>query len=253
MNTFFKLPVTASPRIGKIDPAKIVPLSGMLGVPEATSYDDWLFDNNLTGAVNSRLLTPTANRYTVENELLKMNNLSSSLYMAMKSPLTTVATTGFTIAVVAKETGWVDGSFAFAGYQQAGVNGTASLSLSSVGIGGVVQGRGFENATRFVTNSKNWFFAAASFSNETNVKRNLLVANIAAGIKTDTFVGTGALANPSGTFNAVCVGPTYITSAQTVNFEFAEFIVFDRALSIDELKLVYLRTQKRMKIKNIDV
>lgn len=253
MNTFFTLPVTASPRIGKIDPAKILPLSGMLGIPELTSYDDWLFDNNLTGAVSSQLLIPTANRYTVENELLKLSTLSSSLYMAMKSPLTTVTTTGFTIAVVAKETGWVDGICTFAGYQQAGINGTASLSLSSVGIGGVVQGRGFENANRIVTDSKNWFFAAASFSNEANVKRNLLVANPAAGVKTDTFVGTGALVNPSGSFNAICLGPTYITSAQTVNFEFAEFIVFDRALSIDELKLVYLRTQKRMHLKNITV
>lgn len=254
MNTFFKLPVIASNSVGTLDPADVRDVSDFFPGLETDAWGHWTLTKDLVDSVNNRSLIATAGTVPIfADGQMHLEGANTANRKGFNSGLRGVATTGFTVCVVAKQTG-ITGSFAsIAGNQQAD-NGTASLLFYPNQVSGYATGLGFTSAPNAQVDTTKWTFAAASYSNEVNVVRKMLVESGSYSF-TNEFTGTGQIQDPpsANIFNSICLGTTQITSSQTFSLDFGEFIIFNRALSMAELKDVAFRSKRRMLQKGIEI
>ncbi|MCG9492674.1 hypothetical protein MCL36_09045 [Acinetobacter pittii] len=252
MNVFFKIPATASNSVGTLDPADVREVSDFFPGVESGAWGHWTLSKDLIDSVNNRALTAVSGTVpTFTNDQMHLTGMNTTTRKGFNSGLRGVASTGFTICLVGKQTG-ITASFAsVAGNQQSDV-GTASLLFYPNQVSGYVTGRDFGAAPNAQVDTTKWTFAAASYSNDPNVIRRMVVESGEYSF-TNEFTGTGPIADPplANIFNSICLGTTQINSAQTFGLDFGEFIVFNRALTIAELKDVAFRSKRRMLQKGI--
>lgn len=221
---------------------------------EELAWGHWTLNKDLVDSKSNRLLTATAStNYTFENSHLKLSNVSQAVRKGFNTGLRNVGTTGFTVCVVAKQSGVATSFAAIAGNQQD--NATGSLLVYSGKVAGYATGLGFADAPEAQTDTTKWFFAAASYSNDENVVRRMVVESGSYSF-TNEFTGTGRIVDPASAnvFNSVCLGATQVSSAtDSFSLDFAEFIVFNSALSIADMKAIAFRSKQRMKTKGITI
>lgn len=254
MNIFIKLPVNAPNAVGTLDPADVREVSDFFPGIEEGAWGHWTLNKDLVDSANNRTMTATAGTDpTFSNSQLHLANMNTTTRKGFNTGLRDVGTTGFTICTVVKQTGITASFAAVAGNQQSD-NGTASLLLYPNQVSGYATGLGFGTAPNAQVDTTKWLFAAASYTSDANVVRRMVVESGEYQF-TNEFVGTGKLADPplANIFNSICLGTTQINSTQTFALDFGEFIVFNRALTIAELKDVAFRSKQRMKQKGITV
>lgn len=254
MNTFFKLPVVASNAVGTLDPADVRDVSDFFPGLETDAWGHWTLTKDLVDSVNNRSLIATAGTVpTFADGKMHLAGANTANRKGFNSGLRGVATTGFTVVVVAKQTGITSSFASIAGNQQAD-DGTASLLFYHNMVSGHSTGLGFASTPNAQIDTSKWLFAAASYSNDANVVRKMLVESGSYSFANE-FTGTGQIQDPpsANIFNSVCLGTTQMNSPQTIGLDFGEFIVFNRALSIAELKDVAFRSKRRMLQKGIEI
>lgn len=254
MNIFFKLPVIASNSIGTLDPGDVRDVSDFFPGVESNAFEHWTLNKDLVGTVNNRNLFPTAEtNYEILESKLVLSEITQAIRKGFNTDLKNSSVTGFTICVVAKQAGITSGFATLAGNQQE-LPGTASLLVYANQIAGYATGLGFTSAPNAQLDTSNWFFAAASYSSDANVVRNMVVESGDYFFE-NTFVGTGKLVDPpiSNIFNSIALGTSQVNSTQSFSLEYGEYIIFNKALSIKELKAIAFRSKKRMLQKGITI
>lgn len=252
MNVFFKLPVSASNSIGTLDAGDVYDAANFFPTIEEGAWGHWTLSTDLIDSTSNKLLSPTAQTdYIFENNTLKLSSISQAVRKGFNTGFRGVGTTGFTVCVVAKQSGLVNGFAAIAGNQQD--SRTGSLLVYSNQVAGYATGLNFTNAPNAQLDTTKWFFAAASYSNDENVVRRMVVESGDYSF-TNEFTGIGRITDPaqSNAFNSVCLGVTQVSNAtDTVDLDFGEFIVFNSALSVADMKNLAFKSKKRMKNKGI--
>ncbi|MDC5188201.1 hypothetical protein OHW57_18310 [Acinetobacter baumannii] len=252
MNIFFKLPVVASNAVGTLNPDDVRDVSDFFPGLEVGAWRHWTLNTDLVDSLNNGELVPTAGTNpSFSDNQMHLTGMNTTNRKGFNTGLRGVAATGFTVITVAKQTGITSSFAAVAGNQQSDV-GTASLLFYPNQVSGYVTGRDFGTAPNAQVDTTKWTFAAASYSNDANVVRRMVVESGDYSFSNE-FTGTGPIADPplANIFNSICLGTTQINTAQTFGLDFGEFIVFNRALSISELKDVAFRSKQRMKQKGI--
>lgn len=251
MNILLTVPVIASSRVGTVDPNDIKTISDYLGLPELDAFGHWSLTKDLVDSVNNRKLIPTAATTYSLVEKLSMTGINQATRKGFNTELRDVTANGFTVCMVGKQSGITSGFASVAGNQQE-LSGTASLLVYKDQVSGYATGLGFGSAPNAQLDTSDWFFAAASYSNDPNVVRNMVVESGDYSFSS-TFIGTGALVNVpiANTFNSIALGTSQVNSTQTFGLDFAEFIVFDKTKTIEELKAIAFRSKQRMKQRNI--
>lgn len=244
MTIFTRLPITVSnPNLA------VIPTNNIkyLATNEYGAYEHWVFDRgatSLTGLVNSRALTvqgatPTYNSNNLSlsksfgNGLISPKDESRNMTMCFVYKVSEVSGINNTLAGTRGNFGTA-GSFMF---------GTVASGVSQLYSN---QTPAFQAGPLTVSNGT-WVFAALSEDDS-------------AGTMTDTvFVGGGASSTLTGgtlktvSTNKVALGNAYTTDANAGTQQFAEFIIFDRSLTVAEIADVYGRSKKRMAALGISV
>lgn len=231
----------------------VVPSSGLPIVPsaeieylndimESTSFDHWLFDKgaeSLTGRAHGQLLTAQAASPAYASNYLSLNNIKGNSLIS-----TLLDRRELTMCVVVDQLP-ITGTKVLAGTANEQPAGYGSMIVSiaadlvgnqrpSAQVGPVVPGAG-------------WQFIAYSESALSGLTTQILLRGGLAAV-----TRTGSPLKTLST-DTVAVGNRNFVGATVGSRKFAEFILFDRALSGDELQAVYLRSKTRLANRGISV
>lgn len=251
-NLFTMLPFSVSnPALPVIPSTDFERLSEL----EAGAYEHWIFDNgaaSLSGGVNGRMLTAQSDPATFSDSYL---SIPSNEGKALLTDMGEVVDQKDTICVVFRystTTGVVIPFGALAKTADAALGGGCPY-IANAGRDILLQYRP-TNINSIDTGkdapASTWQFLAVSRDMASGgIVRTLLggqsqhsvtVSNVAAYI-------------PAGSGRKIGLGSAYYNAVTGVTLDFAEAVVFDRALSASELDDVYLRAKARMAERGITV
>lgn len=209
--------------------------------PEAGAYEHWILDRkaaSLTGLLNGRMLTAQGAAPVYANGYLSLLTAQGNALLTPKAD-----NREQTMCVVARQL--AGGAVkTLAGTRVSGVSGSSIFSTSNNLFGN--QQPSFQIGPIAETTGA-WQFTALSETAQPGTTTNVLYRG---GVVPVTLSG-GSLKIASSSM--VALGNGYAAGAAGLSQQFAEFILFDRALSIAELKAVYERTRQRMAMRGIDL
>lgn len=218
------------PIISSADIDYLIPL-------ESSAYDHWMFDRgaaSLTGMVLGRMLTPGATAPTFGSNYVSLATIPAG---ALKTPKNDAASQ--TLCVVYRRP-----SASTLRYLAGSLDGASGSSLLALGtaLGGV-----YGNQRPFAQIGPathpgvqgDWVFAAFSEKTVGASKEQILMVG-------GQPVLSSTVANKTVAARQVVLGNGYDAASGDSIIDFAEFIVFDKALTAAELQDVYLRAKTRM-------
>lgn len=249
MHLFTRLPISVSGPLPVIPDADITYLTGY----EPDSYDHWVFDsgsaNSLVGLNRQRPLTAQAPGAIVYSD--RYLTLSSAVGNGLMSGLEDVAQAKYTMCAVVREpapqgTGvkTIFGTYAAA-------NNQTVLSVASPNRKAYVNYSGLPQAAMEpVVAAGTWYFVATSLDFGPGTSSAHSLKSMVGGSSPVSLAGTGAH-TPSGL--KLTLGNGWYGAGAAGTLQFAEFILYDRALSAAELQAVYVRSKGRMAASGITV
>jgi hypothetical protein len=251
MNLFTRLPITLTSSIYPVIPESDIEY---LTDFEVGSYDHWIFNRgsavDLVGRKAGKALTPQSDAPTYGAGYLSLSNLAGK---GLLSNLQETATGKYTVCAVVREP--VAGSTALR-------VPFGTLDMTAGGTGGMPFMSGAANARKLYTAytglgasidtgqavpNASWLFIAASFDASVATKQlRTLIGGTAGNTQSPVAAYT---ASP----RAVALGNGYYTGGVAGNLDFADFILFDRALSMADLQAVYVRRKAKLAVGGIAV
>lgn len=222
---------------------------------EAGAYEHWIFDNgaaSLSGGVNGRILTAQSDPATFSDSYL---SISGNEGKALLTDMGEVAGQKDTICVVFRYstvTGITIPFGALARSAEAALGGGCPYILNE-SRGLFLQYRGSNVAsvdTGYDAPANTWHFLAVSRDMASGgAVRTLLSGHPQHSV---TVSNVGAYV-PAVSGRKIGLGAAYYNSAIGSTLDFAEAVVFDRALSASDLADVYARAKARMAKRGITV
>lgn len=247
MNLFTRLPLTLNaptmPLIPEADVDYFVPY-------EPLAYEHWIFNkgdsSGLIGLKAGSLLTAQSDAPTYD---VKHLTLSSYYGKALLTGLEETATIEDTIAVVFRP-GVLSSSLKL----PFGTLGSAAGGSPFIGSNGQMYAtyRGINNSLSYGAplSADSWYFAAVSrnFSGASKAFKLLIGGTQVV----ETYTSNSYIPAPVG--RKIALGNGYYSSSVSNNtYDFAEFIVFPKAMSATELQALYERRKAKMVTSGINV
>jgi hypothetical protein len=214
---------------------------------DPTAYEHWIFDKgnsgNLTGRNRAKVLTPQSASPTHSSNYLSQTNSNGN---ALLTDLPDVLAATRTAIVVFRAPTLVANRQLFGSYDSTGPSG-GLLILNNAAVNAT-----YKNIFTSVVNGStivagNWYFAAASIDMSVSPKR--LITSI--GGQSTTTTDTSGTYVPSAF--TVGLGNTGFSAANTNALDFAEFAVYDVALTAADLATCYTHSKARMLARGITV
>ena len=249
MTLFTRLPISVAASLPILSESDIAYFSGL----EDSAYEHWIFDKGgvggLTGRVKGKVLTVQSDAPTyAANSLAMMGSVGKGLL----TDLIDAAGAKRTVFAVVQDT--IAGTsikVPFGTLDTTGA-GTGGLPFFS----GTVPTRGVFTTYKGLTNSANsgavisnatWHFLAISLDAASASKS---VTTLVGGQAVNVATSAGPYAH-SG--RAIALGNGYYLTGHASLMNFAEFGVYDRALTAADLAAVYARSKARMAARGITV
>ena len=240
MSLFTLLPITVTGSL------PVIPVSDInfANYFEQESYDHWIFDkgaSGLKGLVNETTLTAQSTGPTYSSNYLTIPAASGKSMLSQKAD-----SREQTICVVYRHPVGATGTLVLAGSRDVTPTmGSVLFSTSNSVYSN--QTPTFQTGPIAEPDPSTWMFAALSESALAgSTTHNLYVGGAAPITKTG-----GSLKTVST--NKVALGNIATAGASASNIDFAEFILFNRALSADELAALYVRSKGRMAARGVTV
>lgn len=243
MSLFSVLPITVNdPTLPVLQMADVNAFDGL----EFSAFDHWIFDEGsaagLTGKRNALALTPLGTSPTYSSNYITMSTATGK---GLASTLIDDGRNWTGCAVVRTAS---SGTQLLFGTMGSSTGGSPFFSGADPNHKLFNTFRGMlssDDTGQVAPTGSYWYFVACSLDADGKSVKTL-VGGGAGDVSTSatSYVSSG---------NAIALGNGYYTTGSAANMDFAEFILFDRALNAADLTAIYNRSKARLAERGITV